>query len=62
MTGQGSIDRTRYMTRREASAYLGVPFERLAPLVARGRLTGTRRGHWLYIERASAQAYRGKSS
>lgn len=59
---RGSIDRARYMTRKEAAAFLGVPFERIAPLVARGRLSGTWRGHWLYIERASAEAYRGKSS
>ncbi len=55
---RGSVDRTRYMTRTEAAAYLGLPFERLAPLVARKRLTGTWRGHWLYIERASAEKFK----
>ncbi len=51
---RGSVDRGKYMTRTEAAKLLGVPQERIAPLVARGRLKGLWRGHWLYIERESA--------
>ena len=55
------IDRTKYMTRREAARFLGVPFERIAPMVARGGLKGTWRGHWLYIERASAEEFKRRA-
>lgn len=50
-----TVDRTKYMTRSEAAKLLGVPHERIAPLVAQGRLKALQRGHWLYIERESAK-------
>lgn len=48
------------MTREEAAAYLGIPFERVKPLIDRGALKGTQRGRWHYVERSSAKAYKDK--
>ena len=57
---RGSVDRSKYMTREEAATYLGIPFERVKPLIDRGALKGTQRGRWHYVERASAKAYKEK--
>ncbi len=48
------------MTREEAAAYLGIPFERVKPLIDRGALKSAQRGRWHYVERASAKAYKEK--
>lgn len=52
------IDRSVWMTREEAATFLGIPFNRLKPLIDRGVLKSTRRGSWFYVERASAKAYK----
>src|SRR3546814_5718573 len=41
---RGSVDRGKYMTREEAAAYLGIPFERVKPLIDRGALKSVQRG------------------
>lgn len=55
MSPWGNVDRDKYMTRKEAAEYLGVPFERMKPMLDRGALKGLQRGKVWYIERESAK-------
>lgn len=50
------VDRKKYMSRAEAAEYLGIPFERVKPLIDKGILKGLQRGKMWYVERASAKA------
>lgn len=43
------------MSRKEAAEYLGIPFERVKPLIDNGKLKGLQRGKIWYVERASAK-------
>lgn len=52
------VDKAKYMTRSEAAAYLGITFDQVGPLLARGVLAGITRGHWQYVERLSAEKYK----
>lgn len=56
----GNVDRSKYMTRQEAAAYLGIPFERVKPLINSGKLNGLQRGKVWYVERASAKALKDR--
>lgn len=51
----GPVDRKKYMTRQEAAKELGIPFERVKPLIDKGKLTGLQRGKVWYVDRASVQ-------
>jgi len=50
-----TVDRNKYMTRKEAAEYLGLTFERVKPLIDKGILKGLQRGHVWYVERESAR-------
>lgn len=52
----GSVDRKKYMTRADAAAELGIPFERVKPLIDKGQLAGLQRGKVWYVERKSVEA------
>lgn len=54
------IDRSVWLTREEAGALIGLPWERIKPLIDRGELTGLQRGKRWYVERRSAQAYKDR--
>jgi hypothetical protein len=50
------LDRSKYMSRKDAAAELGISYEALTLLYKRGKLRGVRRGHWIHISRESIQA------
>jgi hypothetical protein len=50
------IDRTQYMSRKDAAAELGVSYQQVNLLYLRGKLRGVRRGHWIHISQESIQA------
>jgi hypothetical protein len=54
------IDRSVWMTREEAGALIGLPWERIKPLIDRGTLKGLQRGKRWYVERRSAQTYKDR--
>lgn len=54
------IDRSVWLTREEAGALIGLPWERIKPLIDRGDLKGLQRGKRWYVERRSAQAYKDR--
>jgi hypothetical protein len=49
------FDRKKYMSRAEASQYLGMTWERITRLISERKLVGLQRGHVWYVERASAR-------
>lgn len=49
------IDRSKYMSRKEAAEELGIPFERVKPLIDNGKLRGLQRGKVWYVERESVK-------
>lgn len=53
--GWGTADRDKYMTRAEAAKELGIPFERVKPLIDKEILKGLQRGKIWYVERASVK-------
>lgn len=55
MSPWGTVDRKKYMSRTEASEYLGMTWERITRLISEGKLVGLQRGHTWYVERASAR-------
>lgn len=55
------IDRSVWMTREEAGALIGLPWERIKPLIDRGALKGLQRGRRWYVSRKSAQEYRDRN-
>lgn len=51
-------DRDKYVSRQEASKILGIPSERILPMIRRGEvLEGLQRGKWWYVTRESIAAY-----
>lgn len=55
MSPWSTVDHKKYMSRTEASEYLGMPWNRIKPLIDDGTLKGLQRGHAWYVERASAR-------
>jgi hypothetical protein len=50
------LDRSKYMSRKDAATELGISYEALTLLVKRGKLPHVRRGHWLHVSREAVQA------
>lgn len=50
-------DKAKWLSRTEAGKALGLPWERIKPLIDKGELTGLQRGHQWYVDRASVAAF-----
>lgn len=57
MSPWGTVDHNKYMSRADAVKALGIPFERIKPMIDRGQLEGYQRGKVWYVSRASVAAY-----
>lgn len=50
-------DKAKWMSRTDASKALGLPWERIKPLIDKGQLKGLQRGHQWYVGRESVAAF-----
>lgn len=53
-------DRSKYVSRQEAARILGIPPERILPLIRNGSLSGQQRGKWWYVSRESLNTFQQK--
>jgi hypothetical protein len=51
-------DPSKYVSRAEAAKMLGVPDNRILPMIKDGLLVGLQRGKWWYVSRDSIAYYK----